>query len=227
MKKLFILSMVLIFTGCAHYNPRAARALVYYNSQINAYLATDWLTAYDHMPEMTPQQIASKTEQRNRLLSEFIWSVDRNYDRFEIQFYSNQAATDVASDFISMGLAGGAVLTGNGHTKTILAMIASFATGAHASIDARWYNSQTREAIVSEMRALRATQLALIEQSMEATLSAYTLDQGILDVQAYYAAGSVVSGLQAISETASSHADAAQKALQQMRRPCPKLSPCQ
>lgn len=209
MKIITTLILAAALTGCTHYSPRIAHPLNYYNSTVNAeFKAGTWLATYNAGPTM---------DARNRLLGEFVWSVDRNYDRFETAFYTGKAKEDVAGDFLGMALGGVSTLIANEATKSILALVAATIVGGKASIDAHWYNMQTREAIVSQMRALRATQLALIEQGMTQPLATYPLTQGIIDVQAYYAAGSIVDALQAISQSASTQAVAARENLARMR----------
>ena len=158
------------------------------------------------LPYDTPAALLAKQQARNRLLSAFIWSVDQNYDQFEVKFYSDKATEDIAGDFIGIALGSATVFTASAHAKTILATVAAAVVGTKASVDAHWYDTQTRESVVSEMRALRATQLTVIETGMTNPVSAYSLDQGILDVQAYYQDGSIVSALQAIAQMTSSNA---------------------
>lgn len=218
MKLLLALCLALALTGCARYQPRVSKSMVVYGAQVNKELASPtWLLDYQASPAVSPEQKAVKLQQRNHLISEFIWNIDRSYDRFEIQFYSNKATNDIAGDFLGLGLTGAATLAGAPGTKTILSLIASTAVGGKASIDLNWYNSETRETIVSQMRALRATQLIVLEEGMNQPLEAYSLDQGIRDAQAYYQAGSVVSALQAIANNASNQAASAKAALQQAR----------
>lgn len=216
MRKLPILMLLcLSLLGCTHYAPRTPRPLAIYNASVNTELSSGtWLSTYDASPSIAA---------RNHLIDEFIWSVDRNYDVFEIQFYSGKATGDIIGDFLGLGLGGAAVLANAQHTKTILALAASTVVGAKASLDARWYDASSREAIVSQMRALRAEQLVELNQGLASPLSAYSLDQGIIDVQAYYQAGSVVEALQQISQTASAQATAAKLTLKQMRKPAPLL----
>ena len=213
MKTITLVCLAVFTLSCTRYAPRALAA---YNTQVNAELATDWLRAYDNLPANTPEQQATRLAYRNHLVEAFVWSVDRNYDRFEISFYSGKATEDLVGDFLGLGLGGAAALVNNAHTKTYLALIASTVVGGKASIDARWYDSKTREAVVSQMRALRATQLLAIEQSEKSPT--YTLDQAIVDVQAYYQAGTVVAALQEIAESASHQATAAKAALKAMLR---------
>ena len=209
---------VLILSGCTRYTPRTPTPLVDYNAQVLAELTSGtWLTLYDQMPANTPTEIGSKIARRNHLLSEFIWSVDRNYDHFEVMFYAGKAEQDIVGDFLALGLGGAGVLTGNAHTKTIIALPASTALSGKTSIDERWYDSQSRELVVGEMRALRAEQLVVLKQGMQQDLG-YSLNNGVLDVQTYFQAGSIVEALQQIKLASSQQLTAAKTALEQMRR---------
>lgn len=201
---LFAIILVVVSTvGCTQYRPRPAVPLALYTNQITSNLSGHWLDTYDALPEGTPAEQAAKTEARNRILNGFIWVIDKNYDKFEVNFYSNRAGADIATDVIGIALGSSTIFTASAHAKTILAMAAAAVVGGKASIDSHWYNDQTRDAIVNEMRALRISQLSDIERNMTQPVNAYSLDQGILDIQRYYQAGSVVSALQQIVETAS------------------------
>lgn len=227
--KIFILALICsLLAGCARYQPNIPKVLGVYNSDVNADIAGGtWLSAYDAMPEMTPTDLAAKQERRNHLLGEFIWSVDRNYDRFEVAYYENVAKADIVADFLGLGLgASSTMLNGSSHAKTILAITASTVIGGKASIDAHWYDSRSRDAIVAEMRALRAQQLMLIDSAMASPINAYTLDQGISDVQAYFQAGTLVSALQEIAQSAGAQQAAAKAVLKSIHPPCSKSSPC-
>ena len=221
MKKLRILSIlmaVIVLGGCTHLRPRSPSPLTVYNKQINKNLSSNWLAQYDAMPEATPAEQATKAAQRNHLLRQFVSSVDHNYYNFETSYYSNKAIEDISGDFIGIALGGATVFTESAHAKTILATVAAAIVGGKASVDAHWYDSRTREAIVMQMHALRDTQLTVIETGMGGSLASYPLDQGILDVQEYYQAGSISSALQAISQTANSNAVTARAARRQIRK---------
>lgn len=200
-----LLASLILLTGCTTYRPRGPRPLLVYNTRVNQDLSSvHWLDAYDTAPTVAA---------RNHILSEFIWSVDHSYNAFETSFYSNKAAEDIGADVIGLGLGGATTLTGSAHAKTILALAASTIVGAKASVDAHWYDQQTRAALVAEMRALRAAQLLIIVGGMKKDLSGYTLDHGIVDIQRYYEAGSVSSALQEITGSANSQASAATAAV--------------
>lgn len=209
MAAIFILAVVAL-TGCTHLRARAPQPLNDYNKHINAYFAgtltADWLTDYNAMPEDTPAAIAAKMSQRNKILSQMIWVVDRGYDSFELAFYSNKATTDIAADWLGIGLGGWGGLAASAGTKSIIAIVSSGVSGANASIDARWFNNQTREALVSQMRANRAAQMVIINTLWSKPLTACPLERDIVAVQKLYQAGSLVDALQSISQSAGAQA---------------------
>jgi hypothetical protein len=190
-----------------------------YLQQVNdEIIVPNFRATFFALPEGTPAQVAYKIEQRNRIISDFIYVYDYHYEQFVIRFYAGQAEQDIVSDFIQLGLGGAGSIAGGARVKSILATASALAAGGKSSIDNRWLNENTRYALVSEMNALRDTQLGVIQTGMLRTLQAYSLDQGIRDAQAYYMAGSVVSALQAISSTAGAEATAAKNALQKIGR---------
>jgi hypothetical protein len=172
-----------------------------------------WLTAYNSMPESTADQQNAKMAQRNRLLYDFIWPVDAGYNRFEVAFYTGVATEQTAFGLAQIGLGGAGTLASAERVKTVLASAATMLAGTNATISSQWFNQATRTTIVSEMQALRASQLSVIQQGMGQPLASYPLEQGIRDVQQYFMAGTVVSALQAISTNASAQAQAAKQAL--------------
>jgi hypothetical protein len=221
LKHLAALSVLLLLptAACTKYAPKAATPIRFYQKQVNAELASgEWLAKYAALPIATAADQSFKTAERNRLLNEFIYVIDNSYSKFESDFYGARATEDIGGDFLQIGLTGAAALTGAAGTKTVLALVATAATGGKASIDNHWFNQQSRYAIVTQMRALRDTQLAEIEKSMAQGCGAYPLENGIRDVQEYYQAGSIVAALQAIASNAGSQATAAKAALKAVRK---------
>jgi hypothetical protein len=86
-----------------------------------------------------------------------------------------------------------------------LSAIATGTTGIDASYQKNYFDQQTRSAVVQTMRASRATELATLNDAnhMKAGISAYSLETGLSDVEAYYNAGTLVTALQTIAESAS------------------------
>jgi hypothetical protein len=154
-----------------------------------------------------------KVARRNQILTELIYLVDANYYSFENRFYGSQATTNLAGDAANLGLTAAGTVVGASDLKTILSATATGLTGFKASVDKNFFDQQSRAAIVTKMRALRATERATIEDEnhMKAGVSEYSLESGIADVNAYYDAGTVVGALQSIAQTSSSESDQAKK----------------
>src|SRR5438105_8898438 len=90
-----------------------------------------------------------------------------------------------------IGLTGVSSVTGTAHLKSVLSAIATGTTGIKTSYLKNYYDSQARAAVVQKMRALRATELATIEDNthMKAGVTEYSLEAGLADIEAYYNAG--------------------------------------
>jgi hypothetical protein len=168
---------------------------------------------YETLPQATPEDRAKKVAHRNRILREYVWLIDQNYDHFEARYYGAQAGVNWAGDVITIGLTGVASVTGTADLKSVLSAIATGVTGIKTSYEKNFFDQQTRSAIVQKMRALRAEQLALLEDEnhMKAGLSEYDLQSGINDVNRYYDAGTVIAALQSIAESAGTQTTKAQE----------------
>ena len=167
---------------------------------------------YENLPQATPEDQAKKVARRNRILREYVWLIDQNYDQFEAHYYGAQAGVNWAGDVVNIGLTGVSSVTGTAHLKSVLSAIATGITGIKTSYEKNFFDQQTRSAIVQKMRALRAEQLALLEDEhhMKAGVWEYGLQSGINDVNRYYDAGTVIGALQSIAESAGTQAVKAQ-----------------
>ena len=215
MKKLWILALALL-TGCSAYQPKAVIPNKFYLKQAKVELSGDWIATYNALPEATAVQQQFKTEERNRRLNELIILVDNSYSQFESGFYGGVAKGEIASDFLQLGLSGAGAITNGERVKTILALVATTTAGGKASIDAHWYDQQSRSAIVAKMRASRLTQLAVLEQGMLDSLGDYPLEQGLRDIQTYYSEGTVSSALQEIAVDAGQQTSVAKQTLKKL-----------
>ncbi len=213
-KTLALLVCLLVpLAGCSPLRPRSPKMLSSYTAEAGNGFAPGWLSAYNALPDAAKQGV------RNSLLLRSVWLVDRNYDKFEVAYYANKATEDILGDVTAILLGGSTVFTASSHAKTVISVVGSAVVGAKASVDAHWYDSQTRDAVVKEMQALRASQLAAIMTGISQTPSAYTMEQGMLDIQEYYQSGSISSALQAINQSANSDNTASKAVLDKARHP--------
>lgn len=222
-----VLALALILsltTACGSvYRPKAPVPISILSSPYISDLSSPTLIKdYDAIPD-GPLKLA----RRNAILYEYIWLIDSNYDVYESNFFSGQAFVNTAGDILAMGLASAATVTGANTTKTLLAALSVGVVGTRLTYQKNFFDQATRESIVQAMRAARLTTLVSIQEGMnicvKITIScqnpslSYTLEQGLMDVESYYSAGTVIGALMSISETTSQQAFTARQALKSMR----------
>lgn len=148
---------------------------------------------------------------RNILLNDLILLVDLNYNHWEKLLYNKKAGFDLGTDAAVLGLGGATALTGMTSVANVLGQITTGITGFKTAVDSDLLQKNAVPALVAKMRAARATQLLKIQAAMTSEgkpigpspLSNYSVEQGLIDVNAYYAAGTFVSALQDITAKAS------------------------
>lgn len=152
-------------------------------------------------------------EQRNILLNDLILLVDLNYNHWEKLLYDKKAGFDLSSDAVLLGLGGATALTGTTEVANILGQITTGITGFKTSVDSDLLQKNAIPALVAKMRATRATQLLKMQAAMINTvkdkptgptpLSQYSIEQGLIDLNGYYGAGTFVTALADITAKAS------------------------
>jgi len=197
--------------GCSVYRPKSAIPSSYTNQVLADVGSPDLLKTYNLLPQKSDDDKAAKIARRNQILTELIYLVDQNYYKFENHFYGSQATFSTGGDAINLGLTAAASVTGTAELKSILSATATGTTGLTTSIEKNFFDQQSRAAVVTQMRALRSSQLALMQDGdhMKAGITVsnagdktYSLETGIADVNTYYDAGTVVGALQAIAQAA-------------------------
>ena len=196
-----------VLSSCAMYRPRNPIPTTY-RSQILADVSNpNLLQNYNAMPDGNGDQdplTRRKLARRNQILQELITLVDQNYEQFENRYYGSDASVNFAGDVVNLGLTGVSSVTGTAHLKTVLSAIATGATGIKTSYLKNFYDQQTRSAVVEKMRALRAEELATLQDAnhMKAGVTQYSLEQGLSDIDAYYNKGTITGALQDIATKA-------------------------
>jgi hypothetical protein len=164
--------------------------------------------------------------QRNILLNDLTLLVDLNYNHWEKLLYDKKAGFDLTSDAVLLGLGGATALTGTTEVANILGQITTGITGFKTSVDSDVLQKNAVPALVAKMRAARASQLLKMQAAMINTkddklgptpLSRYSVEQGLIDLNAYYNAGTFVSALQDITAKASEEKNAADTKINKLK----------
>jgi len=211
-----ILALAIILPGCASYRPQPAIPPdKIKNQMIDDLSKPTLLSDYNNLPQSTKTEIESKVARRNQIIQELIWVTDQNYGTFEDSYYGADANTNFWGDTLNLGLTGVSSVTGTAHLKSVLSAVATGTTGIKTSYLKSFYDGQTRVAIVQQMRASRAAQLATLQDATHMKASVvpttdasgnsvppYSLEQGLADADAYFNAGTIIGALQTIAQSA-------------------------
>lgn len=183
-----------------------------YEQKVLEELKGNWLKDFRGLPEDSAEKVEIKVKRRNEILNEMIWLVDNSFEQFVRAFHVRTGTYNTAADAINIGLTGtSSVITPPG-TKSILSAVAGGVTGIRASVDKNFFEQQSWQAIVSNMRALRATKLAEIQEHMKTKgLNDYTIEQGLIEVQEYFFAGTVTAALGSFTAQAAAQAKKAEE----------------
>ena len=175
-----------------------------------ARLQASYGTQADLEAAIEKAQVSGKA--RNILLNDLILIVDLNYYEWEKRLYDKKAGFDLGTDATLLGLGGATALAGATGTANILGQITTGITGFKSSVDTDVLQKNSIPALVSKMRAARQTQLAKMQAAMTRTedgnpvgpsdISKYSIQQGLIDLNIYHAAGTFVGALQDITAKA-------------------------
>jgi len=216
----------LMIASCTRYKPKSYIPPKLFKAQYLADVSSPTLLqTYNDLPSGTAAEQQAKAQRRNQILTELIALIDQNYSVFEDRYYGSDAMVNFGGDVVNLGLTGVSSVTGTAHLKSVLSAIATGTTGIKTSYEKNFFDQQTRSAVVQKMRASRATQLALIQDqdhmkapvvcpvagcpvipgvggAADHTVSPYSLETGLSDVEQYYQQGTIIGALQAIALSA-------------------------
>ncbi len=157
---------------------------------------------------------AAKT-QRNSIIFRILAQVDAAYGEFEIKVSTRRAGYQTSGDAAQLGLTAAATVVGASGIKDILSATATALQGTRLSFDKNFFEQQTTEALVSQMRAARKTLQAQILLSLSTRdVNNYPVEAAWVDVVDYYYAGTIPSALVDIASKAGSDAVKADQNLQ-------------
>jgi hypothetical protein len=171
---------------------------------------------------------------RNVLLNDLILIVDLNYYEWEKRLFSKKAAFDLGTNAALLGLGGATALASATGTANILGQISTGITGFKASVDTDILQKNSIPSLVSKMRAARQTQLAKMQAAMiqmqnkvptgPSPVDLYSVEQGLLDLNVYYAAGTFVGALQDITAKAAEEKKAADEKINALKLNAPLIN---
>ncbi|MBZ5648754.1 MAG: hypothetical protein LAN37_16210 [Acidobacteriia bacterium] len=180
---------------------------------------TSWYDDYTKVvgSDSSPEKTVAKAA-RNQILYELIWLVDDRYADFENAFNTGTALYDTASDVTNLGLTSAASVVNPANTKSILAAVATVVSGSNGKVNNNFFQNKTRPVLIGQMRADRQTALLQLTNGMALPFEQFSLEQGLVQVQAYFYTGTIVSALAKISQDAGSKAKGAEDKMQSQQQ---------
>jgi len=188
------------------------------------YFGPNVLQTYEALPTE-----AQRRAYRDRVINGRILAIDDNYQAFVRQFSSFENGSNLAFDAVVLGTSGAAALSPALSSAQVLSAISAGFTGFRTSVDKNLFYQKTWPVLVSQMEALRLSQLAKIRSGLQLTDDQYPLTQGLVDLEGYFMAGTLpgaISGVATSSGQTTAQANQELKAILAKRiQPKPYIGP--
>lgn len=139
------------------------------------------------------------------------------YIRYITQYSLSAAQLDSAFEITKLVTDLSITLGGTLQSKAVLGAFSGGLTGAKATIDKNFFEQKTAQALVSQMNAQRKAALVPILTGINEVVARYPLATAIVDLQAYYEAGTLLGALQGIQADAGIKDAEATKQIDQLR----------
>lgn len=175
--------------------------------RVRTYFQKETLDRYDKAVE------PERTRLRDEIVNGRLLAMDLQFSIFQRQVTQNVAATNVAADWAVLALGGAGTIVTGGQTKTVLAALTAFVTGARASIDKHVFYEKTIPVLLSKMVAQRRAVLVTIRTGLRENADDYPLNRALVDLEDYYNAGTIPGALSDIAAGAGATLEQAEKSL--------------
>lgn len=135
---------------------------------------------------------------RNRILSAEMVGTDINFSEFERKLFKENREISFLTTVTTLGLTTAGAMTG----APALAGIATGIVGSKEAFDKEILLDQAKNAIHTQMRALRQTVANRIRWGMTRSFIEYPLDSALIDIEEYYNAGTLLGAFIGITSSA-------------------------
>ncbi|MBY5585080.1 hypothetical protein [Rhizobium leguminosarum] len=140
---------------------------------------------------------------RNSIVLSTMGAMDVEYTRFEQQLTSERQGVPLLATTTSLALSATSTVVGNATTKAGLAAADTFLKGTKEAYDKEVLANQTIGVLQTQMRANRSAVRSRIIRLLAQSDDAYPLELALADMEDYYSAGTITSGLIGINAQAS------------------------
>lgn len=135
---------------------------------------------------------------RNKILSAEMVGIDINFSEFERKVFKENREISFLTTVTTLGLTTAGAMTG----APALSGIATGIVGSKEAFDKEILLDQAKNAIHTQMRALRQTVANRIRYGMKQSFDEYPLDTALIDIEEYYNAGTLLGAFVGITASA-------------------------
>jgi len=165
--------------------------------RLKRYFSVEMLSDYDALS--SANEAGEKRAIRNEIVNGRVAFFDISYNLFKQALHREGVLTSIGTDVTTIGLGAAGALTSGG-TSQILSAISAGVVGSKESIDKNAYFDKTMPALLIEMDAARKSVLALIKTGLATGIDIYPLEAALIDLENYYAAGTIPGAIAGIVE---------------------------
>lgn len=187
----------LALTGCTASIQGAPERL--YSVSSEADLVKD-LTGSEWNAEYARSRGQRRRELRDQITLARMYAIDIYYSEYEGQLTRERQDVGFFSTIANLALTSSATLVGAKESKTILAAAATGLTGVKAAYDKEILIEKTITILQQQMRTRRKEVKIRILDRLSLDTGSYPLELALIDLEAYYRAGTITGALVDVSE---------------------------
>lgn len=189
------LALPIMISGCASTRGYPAR-LIDTETAINEVRKNFTQDNIENCDKQSDDQI--KKSCRNNILSAGMIGIDINFSEFERKLFKESREVSFLTTVATLGLTTAGAMTGT----AALSGIATGIVGSKEAFDKEMLLDQAKNAIHTQMRALRQTVANRIRYGMKQSFEEYPLDSALIDIEEYYNAGTLLGAYIGITASA-------------------------
>jgi hypothetical protein len=191
---ILILSLILTLSGCSAFSSLSEPNRLFPVEGEFAWIKKDdpiFFNAYLSAPSK---------QTRNDFITSRMYAIDIAYTSYEANLTHEGQEANFLATVASLGVNGAATLVPVLHTKNLLNQVAMGITGTDTAYNEQLLLKQTIQHIQTAMRTGRYEQAAIILSNMQCEPSDYPIGMALSDLELYYRAGTLTSGLMKVTE---------------------------
>lgn len=154
---------------------------------------------------------------RNEVIADLLQIGSDYHAQIDQHLYNGFTSASTTLDIVGIGASAFATVFNAESTQKTLAGISTLAQGSRESISKQMFMSKSIDAVIAQMRSIRAQKELGIRQRMGAEADAYSLQMASVDCFNFILSGTVTDGLSELANEARNKQNQVEEALNKVR----------